>query len=155
MPTNARSAFEAGSSRLQQLVSLAPEQRARNGRKQRAEKPPVEARVRGGLAAWQQRTVVAYIEEHLAEPISIATLAHLVRLSPYHFSHAFKQSFGTPPHRYHNGRRIERAKILLAAPAPSVTKIGVTLGFSQTSSFTTTFRKATGLTPTAYRRGRG
>jgi AraC family transcriptional regulator len=92
----------------------APEQRANNGHEESAGKPRVEARVRGGLAAWQQRTVVTYIEEHLAEPISLATLAQLVRLSPYHFSHAFKQSFGTPPHRYHNGPHIARPKILLA-----------------------------------------
>jgi AraC family transcriptional regulator len=112
----------------------------------------VEPQVRGGLAAWQQRTVVAYIEDHLAEPISLAALAQLVRRSPYYFCRAFKQSFGTPPHRYHTSRRIERAKALLAKPAPSVTDIGFTVGFSQTSSFTSAFRKATGLTPTAYHR---
>jgi len=111
-----------------------------------------EAPVRGGLAPWQQRIVTAYIEEHLAEQIPLATLAQLVRLSPYYFCRAFKQSFGLPPHRYHNKRRIEQAKLLLAKPAPSVTDIGMTVGFSETSSFTTAFRKATGLTPTAYHR---
>jgi len=114
--------------------------------------PCVEPRVRGGLAAWQQRAVVAYIEDHLAEPISLATLAQLARLSSFYFCRAFKQSFGTPPHRYHTSRRIERAKTLLAKPAPSVTDIGFTVGFSQTSSFTAAFRKATGMTPTAYHR---
>jgi AraC family transcriptional regulator len=111
--------------------------------------------VRGGLATWQQRTVVAYIEEHLSKPISLATLAQLVRLSPYYFCRAFKQSFGMPPHRYHTSRRIERAKALLSKPSPSVTEIGFTVGFSQTSSFTVAFRKATGLTPTAYHRTLG
>jgi AraC family transcriptional regulator len=115
-------------------------------------KPRVEPRVRGGLAAWQQRSVVAYIEDHLAEPILLATLAQLVRLSPHYFCRAFKQSFGMPPHRYHTHRRIERAKSLLAAPARSVTDIGFTLGFGNTSSFSAAFRKATGLTPTAYHR---
>src|ERR1700719_4154564 len=114
--------------------------------------PFIEPQVRGGLAAWQQRTVVAYMEDHLDEPISLATLAQLVRLSPYYFCRAFKQSFGVPPHRYHTSRRIEHAKTLLAKPAPSVTDIGFTVGFSQTSSFTAAFRKATGLTPTAYHR---
>jgi AraC family transcriptional regulator len=115
-------------------------------------RPCAEPRVRGGLAAWQQRTVVAYVEDHIAEPISLATLAQQVRLSPYHFCRAFKQSFGVPPHRYHTGQRIERAKTLLAKSDPSVTDIGFTMGFSQTSSFTAAFRKATGLTPTAYHR---
>jgi AraC family transcriptional regulator len=108
--------------------------------------------VRGGLAAWQQRIVTAYIEEHLSDPVPLATLAGLAGLSTYHFCRAFKQSFGIPPHRYHTGLRIERAKALLAKPAFSVTDIGLTLGFSETSSFTATFRKATGLTPTAYHR---
>lgn len=108
--------------------------------------------VRGGLAAWQQRTATAYIDEHLSDSVPLATLAGLVGLSTYHFCRAFKQSFGVPPHRYHTGLRIERAKALLARPAFSVTDIGLTLGFSETSSFTAAFRKATGLTPTAYHR---
>ena len=114
--------------------------------------PHIEAPAKGGLAAWQQRTVTAYIEEHLAEPISLATLARLVGLSSYYFCRAFKQSLGMPPHRYHNSRRIEHAKILLAKPAPSVTDIGLTVGYSETSSFTAAFHKTTGITPTAYRR---
>ena len=113
---------------------------------------PVEAPVRGGLAGWQQRIVTSYIEEHLSEQIPLATLARLVRLSPYYFCRAFKQSLGMPPHRYHNSRRIEHAKTLLAQPELSVTEIGLTVGFSETSSFTAAFRKATGQTPTGYQR---
>jgi AraC family transcriptional regulator len=75
--------------------------------------PTVEANVRGGLAAWQQRIVTAYIDEHLSKQISLATLAQLVRLSRHYFCRAFKQSFGVPPHRYQINRRIERAKVLL------------------------------------------
>jgi AraC family transcriptional regulator len=111
-----------------------------------------EVPMRGGLAAWQQRVITTHIEEHLAEQISLAALAGLVGLSPYHFCRAFRQSFGTPPHRHHTGRRIERAKTLLAESASSVTEIGLAVGFRETSSFTTAFRKATGQTPTAYRR---
>ena len=111
-----------------------------------------DAPVRGGLAAWQEKAVTAYIEEHLAETIPLAKLAELVRLSPYYFCRAFKQSFGLPPHRYHNSRRIEYAKTLLAKASPSVTDIGLAVGFSETSSFTAAFRKATGQTPTAYHR---
>jgi AraC-like DNA-binding protein len=112
----------------------------------------IHAPVRGGLAPWQQRVVTTYIEEHLGEQISLAKLAQLVGLSTYYFCRAFKQSLGLPPHRYHSNRRIEQAKILLSKPAPSVTEIGLTVGFSETSSFTTAFRKATGLTPTAFHR---
>jgi AraC family transcriptional regulator len=114
--------------------------------------PAAKPQVRGGLAAWQERTMVAYIEDHLAEPISLATLAQQARLSPYHFSRAFKQSFGMPPHRFHASRRIERAKTLLAKPAQSVTEIAFTVGFCEASSFTAAFRRETGLTPSSYRR---
>jgi AraC family transcriptional regulator len=114
--------------------------------------PCLKSPVRGGLAAWQQRIVVDYIEENLAQQISLAMLAGLVRLSPHYFCRAFKQSFRVPPHHYHSSRRIEHAKMLLARPSCSVTEIGLALGFSTTSSFTAAFRKAAGRTPTEYRR---
>ena len=107
---------------------------------------------RGGLPGWQQKKVAQYIEEHLANEISLLSLAQLVRLSPFHFSRAFKQSFGMPPHRYLTWQRIERAKALLGERKLSVTEIGLDVGFSETSSFTAAFRKLTGETPTAYRR---
>jgi AraC family transcriptional regulator len=112
---------------------------------------PERRHVRGGLAGWQEKKVAQYIDEHLPEDLSLATLAELARLSTFHFVRAFKQSFGLPPHRYLSSLRMERAKSLLADPGMSVTQVGFNLGFSETSSFTTTFRKHTGLTPTAYR----
>jgi AraC family transcriptional regulator len=122
----------------------------------RLERTTSEARspLRGGLPVWQQKRVVEYIEEHLAEEISLAALAELVDLSLYHFARAFKQSLGVPPHRYHMARRMDRAKSLLQKPALSVTRIGVQVGFRETSSFTRAFRKFAGVTPTAYRRDR-
>jgi AraC family transcriptional regulator len=116
---------------------------------------PAEAPVRGGLATWQQRIVTAYVEEHLSEQVPLATLARLARLSTFHFCRAFKQSYGVPPHRYHTHRRIERAKVLLAERRHSVTEIGLTVGFSETSSFTAVFRKITGQTPSRYHRALG
>jgi AraC family transcriptional regulator len=111
-----------------------------------------EGVVRGGLAAWQQRVVTTYIEEHLSEQISLATLAQLARLSPYYFCRAFKQSLGVPPHRFHTFRRIEHAKVLLAGRKNSVTEVGLSVGYSETSSFTAAFRKITGQTPSSYHR---
>jgi AraC family transcriptional regulator len=107
---------------------------------------------RGGLASWQQKRVATYIEEHVADNIPLATLAELARLSPYHFCRSFKRSFGMPPHRYHAGRRIERAKQLLADRNLSVTTIALAIGFSDTSTFTTAFHRLTGQTPSRYRR---
>jgi AraC family transcriptional regulator len=113
---------------------------------------PVEPAVRGGLAGWQQRIVASYIEEHLADEIPLATMAQLARLSPYHFSRAFKQTFGIPPHRFHLHRRIERAQSLLRSPDASITSVGMAVGFSEASAFSTAFRKATGMTPTGFQR---
>jgi AraC family transcriptional regulator len=108
---------------------------------------------RGGLAAWQKKCVTDFIEQHLGEDVSLADLAGLVRLSPFHFARAFRQSFELPPHRYLTTRRLDRAKTLLAEPQLSVTEIGVQVGFSDTSAFSSTFRKHVGLSPTEYRRG--
>jgi AraC family transcriptional regulator len=44
-------------------------------------------------------------------------------------------------------RRVERAKTLLEVPARSVTEVGMMLGFAETNSFTTSFRRSVGLTP--------
>src|SRR5882672_10418916 len=107
---------------------------------------------RGGLASWQQKRVAAYIEEHVADDIPLATLAELARLSPYHFSRSFKSSFGMPPHRYHAHRRIERAKQLLANRELSITAIALDVGFSETSTFSAAFHRLTGQIPSRYRR---
>jgi AraC family transcriptional regulator len=75
-----------------------------------------------------------------------------VHLSPYHFSRAFKQSFGLPPHRYHMSRRVEAAKNLLGGTATPVTEIALQLGFSEASSLSAGFRRLTGVSPSEYRR---
>jgi AraC family transcriptional regulator len=110
--------------------------------------------LRGGLPVWRQKRVLEFIEDHLAEEVSLAALAELADLSLYHFARAFTQSFGVPPHRYHMARRMDRARSLLQKPALSVTEIGIQIGFRETSSFTRAFRRFTGLTPTEYRRHR-
>jgi AraC family transcriptional regulator len=107
---------------------------------------------RGGLAAWQQKRVLDFMEEHLAENISLDALADLVRLSPYHFLRSFKCSFGEPPYRYWTRRRIERAKALLANPRASIIEIAFDVGFSTASAFSATFHRITRQTPTNYRR---
>ena len=111
-----------------------------------------EPQTGGGLASWQKKRVKDYVAAHLSERVSLSDMAELARLSPYHFARAFKRSFNVPPHRYHMIRRVEEAKTLLAKPDVTVTEIGMKLGFSQTSAFTSGFHKLTGMTPTQYRR---
>jgi AraC family transcriptional regulator len=114
--------------------------------------PDAAQPLRGGLPARHQKRVMEFVEEHLAEDISLATLAELVDLSLYHFARAFKQSFGVPPHRYHVARRMDRARSLLQKSALSVTQIGIQIGFRETSSFTRAYRKFSGVSPSQYRR---
>jgi AraC family transcriptional regulator len=78
------------------------------------------------------------------EIADLAELAAIAQLSPYHFTQAFKRSFGMPPHRYHTARRIERAKTLLARRSLSMTEIALEIGFGQSSSFTTAFHQLVG-----------
>ena len=105
---------------------------------------------RGGLAGWQRKRVLEYIEEHLSETITLSMLSALAQLSPYHFARAFKKTLGVPPHRYHMDRRVERAKVLLADR--SVTEVALAVGYAETSSFSSGFRRATGMSPTEFRR---
>lgn len=108
--------------------------------------------IRGGLANWQKRAAVAHINDNLGKQVCLKELADLARLSSHHFCRAFKQSFGIPPHQYQVQRRIEAAKQLLEGRTRSITDIALDLGYGQTSSFSSAFRKATGWAPTAYRR---
>jgi AraC family transcriptional regulator len=107
---------------------------------------------RVGLTAWQRRRVAQYIDDHLADEIPVAKLAELARLSRHYFCRSFRQSFGVSPHRYHSIRRMERAKSLLGYFGNSITDVALDIGFRETSSFTTAFRKLEGQTPTTFRR---
>jgi AraC family transcriptional regulator len=107
---------------------------------------------RGGLCGWQRRRIAEYIEGHLVDDISLATLADVANLSPYHFARLFKHSFGMPPHRYHTHRRIERAKALLANRRLPIAVIASTVGFRSNSAFSAAFIRSAGQTPSFYRR---
>jgi AraC family transcriptional regulator len=130
------------------LAGVLAHELSRSGR-QLARTSPVS---RGGLASWQKRAVIGYIEEHLDQRVSLVTLAGLARLSQHHFCRAFKQSFGIPPQGYLLHRRIDLAKVLLADRANSITDVALTLGYAFNSSFTVAFRKITGQTPSEFRR---
>ena len=97
------------------------------------------------------RPVIMYIEEHLAEDLSLSTLSEVVHLSPYHFARIFKESVGVSPHQYVIQRRVERAKLLLATTTWSLTTIAHMVGFAHESHLALHFKRLTGLTPKHYR----
>jgi len=113
--------------------------------------PPGSA-MKGGLAAWQQRTVREYIEDNLCDDLSLKVLGELARITPEHFCRAFRQSFGTPPHRYVVERRVERAKSLLADGRLSITDVALAAGFGGSAQFARAFRKYVGCSPMDFRR---
>jgi AraC family transcriptional regulator len=97
------------------------------------------------------RRVLAYIEEHLAEDITVADLANVACLSIFHFTRAFAAAMGVPPHRYVSRRRLETARAMIATGRASLSEIALECRFSSQSSFTRAFRRATGMTPAEYR----
>jgi AraC-like DNA-binding protein len=85
------------------------------------------------------------------EPLDVSALARAAHLSPAHFSREFRRTFGETPHRYLLMRRLERAAALLRNTDRSVADICVTVGLNSVGSFTTSFGRFFGLSPTAYR----
>ena len=88
-----------------------------------------------------------------AEPaIPVEEIARRVAVSPFHFIRRFDQVFGSTPNRYRARLRIERAKELLATGELSVTETCFAVGFESLGSFSASFKRAVGATPSQYRR---
>jgi len=104
-----------------------------------------------GLDRTTLKRVSTYIEEHLAEELSLSEIATVASLSPYHFARLFKASTGVSPHQYVIGRRIERAKLLLSTTNWPLTAIAHAVGFAHESHLSQHFKRLTGLTPGSYR----
>jgi AraC family transcriptional regulator len=111
--------------------------------------PPFRRR---GLLPWQVRRVTAYMRDRLDRNISLGELAGLLDLSRFHFCTAFRLATGQTPHEWLTARRIDHARELLRNPDLRVTDIALAVGYGTPSAFTASFRKATGMTPTDFRR---
>ena len=85
------------------------------------------------------------------EPLDVPALARAARLSPAHFSREFRRAFGETPHQYLLTRRLERAAALLRTTDKPIAQICLAVGLRSLGSFTTSFGRAFGLSPTAYR----
>ncbi len=108
--------------------------------------------VRGGLAAAQLKRVLDYLEENLAEPMTVADVAAVAGLSPSHFNRAFKRSFDLPVHLYVMRRRVELAQRLMIDTSESLGTIAFACGMSDQSHLTRWFRRVLGETPNSWRR---
>jgi len=106
----------------------------------------------GGLSSRHLRRVCDFMVEHLAEDICLDDLAGLTGLTCKHFSRAFKQSTGLPPHQYLIVLRIEAAKRCLVDGRANLADIALACGFADQSHFTATFRKTVGVPPGTWRR---
>jgi AraC-like DNA-binding protein len=85
------------------------------------------------------------------EPLEVDDLARAAGLSRAHFSREFRRTFGESPHAYLLTRRLERAAALLRTTDNSVAEICFAVGLQGLGSFTTSFKRTYGMTPTAYR----
>jgi len=85
------------------------------------------------------------------EPLGVDDLAGAAGLSRAHFSREFRRAFGEPPHAYLLTRRLERAAALLRTTDRSVADVCFSVGLQSVGSFTTSFTRTFGVSPTAYR----
>ncbi|MBB3178133.1 helix-turn-helix transcriptional regulator [Variovorax sp. Sphag1AA] len=126
---------------VRRLASQAPSMRA-----------ALPSDARGGLAPWVLRRVREHVWSKLAERIELRELAAIAGLSACHFSRAFRQSMGCPPHRYVMECRVEMAAAVIRQTERPFGEIALDVGFSDQSHFTRTFMQYMGETPRAFRR---
>ena len=104
-----------------------------------------------GLSAAALRRVTDYVEENLAEGLTLAEISAVAHMSPFHFSRLFKASTGLSPHRYVVDRRVERAKCLLQKTGLPLHEVARLAGFTDQSYLAKHFRRQLGVTPRRFR----
>lgn len=106
---------------------------------------------RGGLPIRHLRKVEDHVTEHLANEISVESLAELVELSSSHFAHVFKESTGMTPLQFVTRQRITRAQQLIRETSRSLIQVGLEVGYATPSHFAQVFKRVVGVTPTEFR----
>lgn len=99
-----------------------------------------------------------YIEQHLAEDLSVGRLAARLFFSPDYFTRLFKSVTGEPPRRYIARARNQKAIQLLLSTDMSISRIAAATGFETPAYFSGTFKKMNGVSPGDFRKmanGRG
>ena len=95
------------------------------------------------------------MDRSYAEPLDVPTVAAIAHVSEAHFIRTFRAVFGETPHRYLQRRRVERSMFMLRETDRSVTEICFDVGFTSLGTFSRTFTRIVGETPSAYRLGNG
>jgi AraC family transcriptional regulator len=106
---------------------------------------------RGGLPIARLRKIEDYLHAHLAESISLETLAELAELSPFHFSRVFKQTTGITPLQFVTRERMLQAWQLIRETSRSLIEIALEVGYTSPSHFAQVFRRTVGVAPTQFR----
>lgn len=101
------------------------------------------------------KRVTDHMEHTFADPYDAHRYAQMLKISPSHFQHVFKQQLGISPYAYCLRLRMENARSLLEATDLKIQDIAQKCGFENALYFTQAFRKETGLTPSAYRKRHG
>lgn len=117
--------------------------------------PAPEAEVEGEGGVPTVNRIVAYINEHFAEDLSLKTLARQFYMNPAYLSQYFKNKTGMNYYAYLSHLRVERAKQLLLTTEMSISEIAAKVGCADYRTFTKRFHKAEGQTPSEYRKNRG
>lgn len=95
------------------------------------------------------------MDRSYAEPLDIPRLAGVAHLSPSQFGRVFLSVFGETPHRYLQRRRIERAMTLLRQTDRPVTQVAWDVGFASLGTFSRTFSRVVGCSPSQFRTRHG
>jgi AraC-like DNA-binding protein len=95
---------------------------------------------------------ISFVEENLAEKISLREVAQMCGLGRFQFSRAFKQDLGTTFREFLIQRRVSRALQLFGNRKASVTEVAFAAGFNDLSYFARVFRRFVGVSPSLYRR---
>src|SRR4051812_26053318 len=91
------------------------------------------------------------IDRDYAEPLKMDRIAGEAGYTRFHFTRSFAAAYGETPSAYLTRRRLERAKTLLRDANLTVTEICLIVGFESVGSFSSTFSRVVGISPTAYR----
>jgi AraC-like DNA-binding protein len=107
---------------------------------------------RGGLSPWQERRAKEMLLADLSGNVTLPDLARACRLSCSHFSQAFRQTVGCPPHQWLLAQRVERSKELILNTGQPLSEIALATGFADQSHFTRVFSRLVKTSPAAWGR---